>query len=101
MRFPFFKYVDVDEFCLKLKELDSHSIELLLQSLEERYGIYYSNSPAWSESKDDVPNLKKIKSGYMKGRRTVMNSPKNLQAKNIAERLQKIINHIERTTKVK
>lgn len=100
MRFPFFKYVDVDEFCLKLKELDSHSIEFLLQSLEERYGIYYSNSPAWGESKDDVPNLKKIKSGYMKGRRTVMNSPKNLQAKKNAERLQKIIDHIERTAKV-
>ena len=79
--------------------MNSRSIDFLLQSLDDRYGLRYC-SPADVEFREDVENLKKIKDVYMKGRRTVRNSPKNLLAKRNAEHLEKLIKHIENTTNV-
>lgn len=93
-KFPFFKYVDVFQFCEVFDKLNVDSKNLLLDSLEERYGLRYK-SPAGIEDEEDLKVLCKIKDVYSKGLRSVLNSPSKLYTKYMVERLGRIINHIE------
>lgn len=93
--FPFFKFVDVGEVCRKLDNLKASSLDLFISSLEERYGLKY-NSPADESAKEDVKNLGKIKTTYMKGKSSILNSPKNFLSQNFARRLDNIIAHIKK-----
>lgn len=96
-RFPFFKYVNVSKICNQLNMLNASSLDYFISSLEERYGLKY-RSAADESAIEDVNNLRKIRDGYMKGKTNILNSPKNFLAQNFAERLDKIINHIEETS---
>ncbi|MBO7059612.1 MAG: AAA family ATPase [Fibrobacter sp.] len=95
-KFPYFKYVNVDEVCEKLNKLTSKSLDFFLTSLEERYGLRYG-SPADESAKEDVKNLRKIKTTYMKGKTYILNSPKNFLAQNFAKRFDNIISYIEQS----
>jgi len=98
-RKPFLKLVDIDFFYNKMCSLSLKDQELIIYSLEERYGKKYSNGELYQEYRDDLQNLINLTQKYKNSIGSIEYNPIEFIKKNIADSLESLVEYFHEKTR--
>jgi len=94
-RKPFLYLVNLDEFFHILSNLPIEDQNLVIESLEERYGTCCSNGSVYNEYKPDKDNLIKLSEMYDNSLGDIEYNPPEFLKSDISKRLHKLIEYFE------
>ena len=94
---PFLKIIDIEKFYKIISALTIQKQEMIIYSLEERYGKKYSNGKVEKNYIPDLENLSKLVDLYKANMKKILYNPKEFMVKKIIRSLDELIEYFNQS----